>query len=116
MARALLFAYGTLQPGHHPPASLGRHWPDAIPGRLFDLGPYPAAIDVGTAASWIEGTVLDIAAEEIEALDRYEGADRGLYRRLLVRARSGAQVWVYEYARPLPHTARPITRWPVESE
>ena len=73
-------------------------------GRLFDLGPYPALVDADDpAAGWVEGHVRPVGRRELEGrLDRYEGVDQGLYRRVLVTTRSGRRAWVYVFARPLP--------------
>ncbi len=110
----VLFAYGTLVP--HDPTSLNRGgWcPDAVRGRLYDLGPYPGLVDLEDPGSpWVEGYVRMVSdAELINRLDPYEGVDEGLYRRDMTITRAGRLAWVYTYARPLPATARgPIGRW-----
>jgi gamma-glutamylcyclotransferase (GGCT)/AIG2-like uncharacterized protein YtfP len=109
-----LFAYGTLGPR----GRLGRDaagWrPDAVRGRLYDLGPYPALVDLDDpAADWVEGHVRPADRAELERrLDPYEGVGEGLYRRVAATTREGRRAWVYTYARPLPASARgPIRRW-----
>ena len=110
----LLFAYGTLMPDG-PAAVASDGWvADAVRGRLFDLGPYPALVDCeDPRAEWVEGFVRAITADELsERLDPYEGVDEGQYRRVAATTRAGRRVWVYVYARPLPRHARgPLTRW-----
>ena len=110
----LLFAYGTLGPAD-PEAAARDGWaPDAVRGRLYDLGPYPALVDAGDGpADWVEGHVRRVGRAELEGpLDAYEGVDEGLYRRVIVPTRAGRWAWVYVYARPLPPGAvGPLTRW-----
>lgn len=110
----LLFAYGTLGPADPEAAARGGWAADAVRGRLFDLGPYPALIDVDDLETgWVEGHVRPVDRRELEGrLDPYEGVEEGLYRRVLVTTRKGRRAWVYVYARPLPASARgPLTRW-----
>jgi gamma-glutamylcyclotransferase (GGCT)/AIG2-like uncharacterized protein YtfP len=110
----LLFAYGTLGPSG-PEDGARRGWvADAVRGRLFDLGPYPALIDADDAdAGWVEGHVRPVDRRELEGrLDAYEGVDEGLYRRAVATTRAGRRAWVYVFARPLPASARgPLSRW-----
>ncbi len=109
-----LFAYGTLMP-RDPESAAEQGWePDAVRGRLFDLGPYPALVDVGDpAAGWVEGYVRSgVSTEMMRQLDAYEETDSGLYRRVGTMSRSGNAVWVYVYSGPLPREARgPLDRW-----
>ena len=110
----LLFAYGTLMPDGPAAVASDRWVADAVRGRLFDLGPYPALVDCADPrAEWVEGFVRAITADELsERLDPYEGVDEGQYRRVAATTRAGRRVWVYVYARPLPRHARgPLTRW-----
>jgi gamma-glutamylcyclotransferase (GGCT)/AIG2-like uncharacterized protein YtfP len=113
--RCLLFAYGQLQPHCRPPRTLRRAWPDRVRGQLYDLGPYPAAVGTGAPdAPTFSGYVLDIATSELTELDQYEGVAEGRYRRVRVHTESGSEVWLYEYARPLPAGSLPtIEAWPV---
>ncbi len=117
----LLFAYGTLMPADSETAQRDGWSADAVRGRLFDLGPYPALIDLGdTSAGWVEGFVRQTDHAELDGpLDRYEAVDTGPFRRALATSRNGRQVYVYEFARPLPPEARgPISRWhaPLQSD
>ncbi len=110
----LLFAYGTLGPVDHDAAVRDGWSRDAVRGRLFDLGPYPALVDLEQPGTgWIEGYTRTVSNDElIQKLDPYEGVGEGIYRRESARARSGRPVWVYVYARPIPARARECaTRW-----
>jgi gamma-glutamylcyclotransferase (GGCT)/AIG2-like uncharacterized protein YtfP len=110
----LLFAYGTLAPEGPEQAARDGWMADAVRGRLFDLGPYPALVDHGDpGAGWVEGYVRPVdPADLIEWLDPYEGVGEGLYRRVEAVTLGGRRAWVYVYARPLPPTARgPLSRW-----
>ncbi len=111
--RCLLFVYGKLQPGHRPPRTASCARPDRVRGVLYDLGVYPAAVHVGSAEQWVRGYVVEIDDRELhEELDAYEGVAERLYRRIRTVTESGTEVWVYEYARPLPDDAVAIDVWP----
>ena len=112
--RCLLFAYGQLQPDQRPPRSLSRAWPDRVRGLLYDLGPYPAAVKIGRVDRQFAGYVLEIDENELQqALDTYEEVDKGVYLRIRTVTEAGFEVWIYEYARPLPSTVvGPIDHWP----
>jgi gamma-glutamylcyclotransferase (GGCT)/AIG2-like uncharacterized protein YtfP len=114
MTMHLLFAYGTLAP-ESPEAALEEGWvADAVRGRLFDLGPYPALVDLDDAtAGWIEGYVRPVTWQQItERLDPYEGVREGPYQRAETVTRAGWRVWIYFHTRPLPPSAiGPIPRW-----
>ena len=79
----LLFAYGTLMPADTAAADRDGWRPDAVRGRLFDLGPYPALVDLDEPGTgWVEGFVRPVDIEELETrLDPWEEVDQGLYRR-----------------------------------
>jgi gamma-glutamylcyclotransferase (GGCT)/AIG2-like uncharacterized protein YtfP len=110
----LLFVYGTLAP-ESPDVALREGWlEDAVRGRLYDLGPYPALVNhEDPEAGWVEGYVRPVAWEQFTgSLDSYEGVGEGLYRRALVQTRAGRQVWVYVFAQPVPQSAiGPLPRW-----
>jgi gamma-glutamylcyclotransferase (GGCT)/AIG2-like uncharacterized protein YtfP len=111
---SLLFVYGTLAPRDGKAAGPLGFEPDAVRGRLYDLGPYPALVDLGDPTSgWVEGFVRPVSERWLQnVLDRYEGVDENLYRRVFAVTRKGRNVWVYEYARPVPATAvGPLSRW-----
>jgi gamma-glutamylcyclotransferase (GGCT)/AIG2-like uncharacterized protein YtfP len=110
----LFFAYGTLAP-LDAESAIREEWDlDAVRGRLYHLGPYPALVDHEDGASdWVEGYVRPVTWEQLEgSLDSYEGVAEGLYRRVMVMTRAGREVWVYIYGRALPSTAiGPLARW-----
>jgi indolepyruvate decarboxylase len=110
----LLFAYGTLMPSDRD-AAMREGWrADAVRGRLFDLGLYPALIDLDDpGAGWVEGFVRTVEQDELETrLDPWEEVEQGLYRRVGTISRAGFPVWVYVYNQPLPPGARgPVERW-----
>jgi gamma-glutamylcyclotransferase (GGCT)/AIG2-like uncharacterized protein YtfP len=110
----LLFAYGTLAPDGPDAAARGGWEPDMVRGRLYDLGPYPALVDLDDpSAGWVEGYVRAVDPAALAGpLDAYEGVADGPYRRMPTTTRAGRQVWVYVHGGPLPPGARgPIARW-----
>jgi gamma-glutamylcyclotransferase (GGCT)/AIG2-like uncharacterized protein YtfP len=110
---SLLFAYGTLMPADQEAAARGGWTPDLVRGRLYDLGRYPALIDLDDpAAGWVEGYVRSVEQADLDAADGWEDVESGLYRRALTTTRNNNRVWVYVYARPLPaHASGPRPRW-----
>src|SRR5206468_137962 len=113
--RDYLFIYGTLLPGHVPPEMAAtcrrlRHvGPATARGRLYDLGPYPAAIlDDGHL---MHGELVEVDHPQTwRELDQYEGCPRpgdgsGLFQRVRTTAvlQSGGVVdcWIYVYNRDL---------------
>jgi gamma-glutamylcyclotransferase (GGCT)/AIG2-like uncharacterized protein YtfP len=114
----LLFAYGTLVPAESTDRDAAGWTPDAVRGRLYDLGPYPGLVDLDDpAAPWVGGFVKPVEESVLtDHLDPYEGVDEGLYRREATTTRAGRPAWVYVYARRLPAGARgPIEVWRGES-
>jgi gamma-glutamylcyclotransferase (GGCT)/AIG2-like uncharacterized protein YtfP len=110
----LLFSYGTLGPENQENAQFEGWRPDAVRGRLYDLGPYPALVDPDDPnAGWVEGFVRSVTTDQLSgSLDSYEGVGDGLYHRIKTRTREGREVWVYVYARPVPAFAvGPMPRW-----
>jgi gamma-glutamylcyclotransferase (GGCT)/AIG2-like uncharacterized protein YtfP len=110
----LLFAYGTLVPVEPAYRAAGGWKPDAVRGRLYNLGPYPGLVDLDDPdAGWVSGYVRVVDEAELTGrLDPYEGVDEGLYRREATTTRSGRAVWIYVYARRLPTAAiGPLDRW-----
>ena len=119
----LLFVYGTLRQGADQPigAFLASHarrlGPAKCPGRLYDLGPYPALTEPQGEGEWVHGEVYDLARPEVvwPVLDGYEGCgpdndSSGLYQRRLVRLTipSGQTLpsWAYFYCRPVGEEKR----------
>jgi gamma-glutamylcyclotransferase (GGCT)/AIG2-like uncharacterized protein YtfP len=78
---AYLFVYGTLRPEcPRPPltelrARLTHVGPGAFPGRLYDLGPYPAAVYDAASDSSVHGHIFQLPTDDktLEQLDDYEG-------------------------------------------
>jgi gamma-glutamylcyclotransferase (GGCT)/AIG2-like uncharacterized protein YtfP len=111
-----LFVYGSLLPAFAPAGLrdvLGRLRPvgrATLPGRLYNLGPYPAAVLDGAAPTRVVGEVFALPPEPdvLAALDDYEDYDRAdvaasLYLRVQqpIRLPDGTEVpcWVYVYNR-----------------
>ncbi|MGE0607254.1 MAG: gamma-glutamylcyclotransferase [Pirellulales bacterium] len=112
----LIFFYGTLRPAlargkmRQIVARLERVGLATLPGRLFDLGPYPAALPEDGASGMIVGEVFRLPRDEdlLPQFDRHESflpddPARSLYLRLLRTATmadgQAASVWVYSYNR-----------------
>jgi gamma-glutamylcyclotransferase (GGCT)/AIG2-like uncharacterized protein YtfP len=80
----LLFVYGSLKRGRTPQAAwlaercrwLG---PASIPGRLIDLGQYPALLPAALPSEVVHGELWELPANQdlLDELDRYEGCHRG---------------------------------------
>ena len=109
-----LFAYGTLMPANPQEAARDGWRADAVRGRLYDFGPYPALIDLEHPdAGWVEGFVRLVSLRELEEqLDPWEDVAQGLYRREQTITRSKLRAWVYIYQGPWPTEAHgPLDRW-----
>ncbi len=102
-----LFVYGTLQPGEsrwHELAKFvhGEGVRTTVPGMVYDTGlDYPAAkFSPATPDDLIQGRVYEFDDAQREAalarLDVVEGAERGMYQRVVVRTAAGTQAWAYE--------------------
>lgn len=118
-----LFVYGTLRsdadgPMHRLIARGAlRVGAATVAGRLYDVGPYPAAVP-SAAGDRIRGELLALllpASRLLAALDAYEGFNpaepaASLYvrARATIRRDSGeeAEAWIYWYARPVDGLAR----------
>jgi gamma-glutamylcyclotransferase (GGCT)/AIG2-like uncharacterized protein YtfP len=105
----LLFAYGTLQDKAVQMANFGRELqgrPDSLPGYSTSLIAIRDPAVVATSGKThhtiaahstnprdeVPGTVFEITAEELAAVDRYEVSE---YTRVFVTLKSGARAWVY---------------------
>jgi gamma-glutamylcyclotransferase (GGCT)/AIG2-like uncharacterized protein YtfP len=112
--RPCLFIYGTLMigSGHAMARRLAREsrpvGPGTAPGRLYDLGAYPGAVEAEGAGACIHGQVvrLNHPGRSLSWLDVYEGCGESdtephAYRRVLapVRLATGDRVdaWMYFY-------------------
>ena len=111
-----LFVYGSLREraAHPMHRHLREHAQPAgeasISGKLYDLGPYPAALPDDSGRWRVRGELhrLEAPAELLEILDQYEGCrpedpQPQAYRRVLqaVELAGGKrlQAWVYLYNR-----------------
>ena len=94
----LVFVYGTLKRGERSHGLLGDapfEGTAVLPGlELYNLGPFPMAIGNPQAQRPINGELYRVTAQQLEALDRFEGAPR-LYRRELRCLADGREAWVY---------------------
>ena len=110
----LLFAYGTLRPGHAPreiAAAVARLRPlgqGFIRGRLYELDGYPGVVLDLSAGAKIQGTIFQFPedCDLLPQFDEYEGFDPNnpagsLFVRQLhaVQLDTGgeAQCWIYLY-------------------
>jgi gamma-glutamylcyclotransferase (GGCT)/AIG2-like uncharacterized protein YtfP len=110
---SLFFAYGTLMPPDQEAADRDGWTPDAVRGRLYDLGSYPAVVDLDRAdAGWVEGYVRRVEPSDLTSYDAWEDVELGPYRRVETTTRTNRRVWIYVYGWPLPPQARgPLSRW-----
>jgi gamma-glutamylcyclotransferase (GGCT)/AIG2-like uncharacterized protein YtfP len=109
-----LFVYGTLMPGSgHPMAArLGNDsrivGQGTAPGRLYDFGAWPGAVETATPVERVHGTLVKLhdAARALRWLDTYEGVGADSpeptgFARVIVRVQltSGRHVdaWIYYY-------------------
>jgi len=106
----LLFVYGSLKRGmaHHGQLQnadwLGNARLQGL--ALYDLGPFPMAVASENNGDTIEGELFRVAAQQLAALDRFEGAQR-LYQRRLWPLTDGHWAWLYlGEARQVRHVAR----------
>ncbi|GAA3689040.1 gamma-glutamylcyclotransferase [Nonomuraea antimicrobica] len=105
----VLFSYGTLRRRAVQLSVFGREIagaPDRLPGYRLSMleitDPHVIAVSgathhpiltaTGDPADLVEGTALQITADELAAADAYEVDD---YRRALVPLESGRRGWVY---------------------
>lgn len=122
----LLFVYGTLRPEASPAAlreslaRLRRVGPARLPGRLYDLGPYPGAVPDERCDTLVRGEVLGLPPEPdlLARLDAYEGSEfERVRRRVLLDSGRSCLCWVYAYAgdpgrAPLVASGDYLTRLP----
>lgn len=100
-----LFVYGTLRRGAPMHALIEgrvrRLGSAHAPGRLFDLGAFPALVEPESPDDRVRGELYDFDASEQEAvldvLDRYEG-ERFQREAALVEGPDGPEeAWLYRY-------------------
>ena len=115
----LLFIYGTLLPGLalHKAMQGARCIGEAtVPGRLFDLGPYPALVPGPGRVAGLLYAVSEAQLARLDALEEYDptNPEGSLYLRqrlpaALAHGRGVCEAFVYVYNRavdaatPVPH-------------
>lgn len=111
-----VFVYGLLRPGRAGFAELNLEermrvvGPDAVAGRLYDLGDYPGLIPGGEGIVLGE-LLLPRDPDVLAALDRYEDhdpadPDGSEYLRLRLTTLGGRDAWAYVYRWDI--TDRPV--------
>ncbi len=109
-----LFVYGTLKRSRSPQAEwlAGQSvWagPASLPGRLVDLGGYPALLPASAPDEVVHGELWELPDDPatLEALDRYEGCHPDdpqphEYCRIVCTARdeNGVRLWCWTYLYP----------------
>jgi gamma-glutamylcyclotransferase (GGCT)/AIG2-like uncharacterized protein YtfP len=117
---SLLFVYGTLRPFVNIPMakwlqSVARHVGQGkVPGRLYDLGPYPGLKPARRTREWVSGDLYAVSDPfVVRALDSYEsgtGSGRPRFVRSACVVSTGRgrprAAWVYVYQRNPPQRAR----------
>jgi gamma-glutamylcyclotransferase (GGCT)/AIG2-like uncharacterized protein YtfP len=104
--------YGTLRPGHAPPAiaavvaTLRSVAPARLRGRLYDLGPYTGAVFDPSAPDFVHGEVVETGPDSppLAWFDAYEG-DEFRRERHEVETASGGRLTCWSYA--LAHEPEP---------
>lgn len=117
---SLVFVYGTLKRGGSNHALLaGQAFmgeAETLPGHaLYDLGGYPGMVELDGSEGRVTGEVWSVDSRCLEALDRLEGTDEGLYRRAAVRLAGpwAGKAEAYFYLRSLEGRARLGSTWDV---
>ncbi|MFT3869395.1 MAG: gamma-glutamylcyclotransferase family protein [Nibricoccus sp.] len=116
-----VFVYGTLKHGgsnHHLMAgqqfiAIAKTEPLY---KLYSIGAYPGMVDVPTNGNPIEGEIWAVDADCLAKLDRLEGLDEGLYKRVPIRLQPPNNVSMVEGYLYLPSIAGRRdcgTYWPV---
>jgi gamma-glutamylcyclotransferase (GGCT)/AIG2-like uncharacterized protein YtfP len=94
----LVFVYGTLKRGERYHEELGGaifEGSAELRGlELYNLGPFPMAISNAQAQTPVSGEIYRVTPQQLQALDRFEGAPR-LYQRELRSLLDGRRAWVY---------------------
>ena len=115
-----VFVYGTLKRGQcrerawpRQPLSIEPAW---TPGRLYDLGPYPALLEgsdgvLGELWHFAPGD-MDETLRVLDGIEGFRNQPDDLYRRVVVQCTTAAgevlKAYLYHYARPLPANTVPI--------
>jgi len=61
-----------------------------------NLGQFPALVTMETNLQ-VEGDVVEVSDAILDQLDRYEGVDQGMYRRVTTTTKAGHDVMVYMF-------------------
>lgn len=97
-SRELVLVYGSLRWGmanhRHLAGSTGLGRAEIQGLTLYDLGPFPMAVDQGDPQARLQGELYAVTAAALEALDRFEGVPR-LYQRQRWPLGDGRAAWVY---------------------
>ena len=97
-AHELVFVYGSLRRGmvnhRHLAGATGLGDAEIQGLTLYDLGPFPMAVDQGDPQARLQGELYAMSAAALEALDRFEGVPR-LYQRQRWPLSNGRAAWVY---------------------
>ncbi len=114
----LLFVYGTLKRGcrNHRELAGQRFLGEAEIGpgwALHDLGAYPGLVEAADAPAPIPGELWEVDDGALRRLDRFEGVDEGLYRRIAVPLRSPRETSAecYVFARDCSSAPRIVGGW-----
>lgn len=106
-----LFAYGTLRSGEENNdqiADCALVRAAFVEGTLYDIdGLYPALMLYGTTR--VEGEIWRCPADRLAVLDRFEGLDNGLFRRVAVLIEE-TPCWTYVAGPALAHRLTPDRR------
>ena len=100
--RHLLFTYGILK------GEAGAR-PATVNGQLWDLGPFPAAVGIGSILyGQIQGEIIEVTDKDLARTDQIEGHPDH-YERIETIAElpdgTMEKVYIYEYRRDLPERA-----------
>lgn len=89
-----VFVYGTLRPSEVVTHTLAGYAMFRVPGKTFSF-PFIQPLEGFVVA----GNVIEVDATGLSDLDRYEGVDRGLYKRVKVQVLDSQsnteEAWVY---------------------
>ena len=115
-----VFVYGTLMRGGRRHAALGGErflGPARLDGHtLYGVGDppaYPAALPAAHPDAAVHGELWTATPQTLRTLDRVEGVEAGLFRRVAVTLADGARAWCYLWGRDRPgRDLRPLgDRW-----
>ncbi len=108
MAKVYLFGYGTLKKDDFPPRTEDKDYTDFIRGEMYDLGKFPAGINLGKGMARIKGETEEIDESELPVLDKRESPT---FTRIKVKTERGYDAFVYQYNKPIPKSSKRIQSW-----